>query len=48
MSNEDPNKEDNEEGDEEKKSKEDPTNKLLYSYPLGTKWKKGTERKKTD
>lgn len=37
-----PGDEDNEENDEDKKSKKDPTPKLMYSYPLDPKFKKGT------
>jgi hypothetical protein len=46
MSTEDPKDEqDNEENDDDKKGKKDPTAKLIYSYPLGPKFKKGTGRK---
>lgn len=46
MSNNDLNNdEDNEEDDDDKKAKKDPTAKLIYSYPLGPKFKKGTGRK---
>ena len=40
-----PEDEDNEENDKDKKPKKDPTTKLLYSYPFGPKFKKGTRRK---
>ena len=45
MSNEVPNDKYNEENDEDNKSKKDSITKLLYSYPLGPKFKKGTGRK---
>lgn len=47
MSNEVPKDEDNEENDKNKKLKKDSTTKLLYSYPLSPKFKKGPGWKKT-
>ncbi|MFX0125693.1 MAG: hypothetical protein ACFFAE_18865 [Candidatus Hodarchaeota archaeon] len=46
MSNEDSeNDEKIEENDDDKKEKNDTTVKLLYSYPFGPKFRKGTKQK---
>ena len=45
MSEEDPKDEENNEDDDDTKEKEKGTAKLIYSYPLGPKFKKGTRRK---
>jgi hypothetical protein len=46
MSDEDPKDEENNENDDDTKEKKDITAKLIYSYPFGPKFKKGTGRKK--
>ena len=45
MSNEDPKAEEDNEDDDETKEKKDSPAKLIYSYPLGPKFKKRTRRK---
>jgi hypothetical protein len=45
MSEEAPEEQDEEENDNDDKKKKDSIAKLLYSYPLGPKFKKGTGRK---
>ncbi|MFX1517985.1 MAG: hypothetical protein ACFFC6_16915 [Promethearchaeota archaeon] len=45
MSKEDPKDEEDNEDDDETKEKKDSLAKLIYSYPLGPKFKKRTRRK---
>ena len=44
MSEDKPNEKKKKKKDTEELEKEDPVNKLLYSYPLRTKWKKGAKK----
>ena len=44
MSEENPNNKERKNKETKKVNIDDPVNKLLYSYPLGTKWKKGLKK----